>query len=79
MVNPSILRKVMLIAVMLMFLAALSFNSSTKSAIANGATTANACSVCRMACFKDYRQCINSGQLGCDIVLSDCVASCPCP
>jgi hypothetical protein len=79
MVNPSILRKVMLLGVMLIFLATLSFSSGTKSAVASGTETFSPCSVCRMGCIREYRDCINSGQLGCDGVLADCIAGCPCP
>jgi hypothetical protein len=39
----------------------------------------NACTDCRRACFRDYQACIASGQIGCDDVLADCNASCPCP
>lgn len=40
---------------------------------------ASACSTCRNSCIQSYRQCLALGELGCDDVLSECVAGCPCP
>ena len=39
----------------------------------------NACTKCRRACFLDYQQCLQLGEFGCDLVLSDCESGCPCP
>jgi hypothetical protein len=79
MFNQSIVRKVMLLGVMLLFLATLSFSSGAKSAVANNAEAFSPCSVCRMACRQEYLACIRSGQLGCEEVAADCFAGCPCP
>lgn len=36
------------------------------------------CSACRRACIQEQRDCVASGQAGCDLVAAECLQGC-CP